>query len=179
MYDRQFRDELILRSFNWPVQVQTISQILPSVAWHTTENNSLGLGQLTTEKCDMLTLDTLILICLCPYCFLDIFLKMPTRRICLMINWFPHCWLYLFSHGLDVCGFKGDLWEHVNCKSLLGVRGLRWMGISVSEIRVRLVLLYWMLLIICGRLTGLSVMMFVTNSYLACQLKAFNNLLIL
>ena len=144
MFDRQFR-ELIFRSFNWPVQVQTISQILPSVAWHTTENNSLGLGQLTTEKCDMLTLDTLISICICPYCFLDIFLKVLTRRICLTINWFPHCWLYLFSHGLYVW-FKGDLWEHVNCKSLLGVRGLRWMGISVSEIRLRLVLLYLMLL---------------------------------
>ena len=112
MYDRQFR-ELILRSFNWPVQLQTISQILPSVAWHTTENNSLGLGQLTTERCDMLTLDTLISICICPYCFLDIFLKVPIRRICLTINWFPHCWLYLFSYGLDVW-FKGDLWEDVN-----------------------------------------------------------------
>ena len=51
----------------------------------------------------------------------------------------------IFSWSHDVW-FKGDLWEDVNCKSLLGVRGLRWMGISVSEIRVRLVLLYWMLL---------------------------------
>ena len=51
----------------------------------------------------------------------------------------------IFSWSHDVW-FKGDLWEDVNCKSLLGVRGLRWMGISVSEIRLRLVFLYWMLL---------------------------------